>query len=646
MEIYHTTFEESHGRGQGGWSTSPPPTQQKSSLQQHLERKRQLAEAAEKERKKVGGIHFHFLPSFGSKQGKQATAATATERKSEPEGSQYKIPRKAVPIRKCDIRMRDERGGLGYPVAAPGLKRKGGFRSGSDGGVEEKTLSGEKREDGRRQVSPPRSSNDLSSATSSPFYAHRLGYQAPAPAPAPAPLAPTTRIQNLRRCPSIPEIPRSEPKAKPTSLPAVTSPFKPLPRPPRPVNNNDILLDARNNYKSLPAPITPWPNSKQQQLQKQIQRQHQNVKTHEKKKSESASKRLVEYIHTSADFFDETRRGVQGILSPGIGPQDHTSHSHEAHNSHPVFTPSYSGGETGKGASTPTPTRENKPKSKPTKRDPADSILSFYCAGTPSFPILSPKYNSNTPTPATLLPNNQLLNPQSAIKKTQYYSPSPGSVEKLTSATDVEPRICRLCKVGLEGIMGLCVKCEAEFSRPSSGLRPQTEEVRNPTPPPKDEVRPPAPLKVFKTASMGPDARSSHGQTQTRTSTDSWTSLVESLTEGETSRPRSQRSPSPTWGRVAKGRTVIQSPAVPGRQNSHRVVIMDAEEDEERYSRYQSDGMRTDAERRRNDLTSWTNFYDDQSQVDYDKKIRTPETANKYGDRDTNFYDFYDDILG
>ncbi|CAG8957007.1 hypothetical protein HYFRA_00012487 [Hymenoscyphus fraxineus] len=615
MEIYHTTFEESHGRRQANRSTPPPPpTHQKSSLQQHLERKRQLAEAAEKERKK----------------GKQTTTTTTTERKFEPEGTQYRIPRKAVPVRKCDIRMRDERGGLGYPVAAPGLKRKGGLCCGSDGGMkEEKTLSGERREDGRRHVSPPRSSNDLSSATTSPFYAHRLGYQAPAPTP--APLAPTTRIQNLRRCPSIPAISKSTPKAKPTSLPAVTSPFKPLPRPPRPVNNNDVLLDARNNYKSLPTPITPWQNSKQQ-LQKQIQRQHQNVKTHEKKKSESASKRLAEYIHTSADFFDETRRGVQGILSPGIASQDHTSHPHKAHNSHPGFTPSHSSSETAKSVSTPAPTKGSKPKSKPNKRDSADSILSFYCAGTPSFPILSPKNNSNTPAPTTPLPNNQLLNPQSAIKKTQYYSPSPGSVEKLTSTTDVEPRICRLCKIGLEGIMGLCVRCEAEFARPNSGLPPQTEEVKSPTPPPKDEVRPPAPLKIFKTASTGSDARSSHAQAQIRT----WKSLVEGLTEDETSRSRR--------GSVAKGRTVINSPAVPGRQNSHRVVIMDADEDEERYSRYQSDGMRTDAERRRNDLRSWMNFYDDQSQVDYDKR-RTPETANKYGDRDTNFYDFYDDIL-
>lgn len=79
------------------------------------------------------------------------------------------------------------------------------------------------------------------------------------------------------------------------------------------------------------------------------------------------------------------------------------------------------------------------------------------------------------------------------------------------------------------------------------------------------------------------------------------------------------------------------------RQNSHHVVIVDADDEEDtRYSRYQSETMRMDAERTREDLMTWARGYG--SEIDCH-----PQKARKRWrdgvQRNTRFYGFYDEIL-
>lgn len=148
-------------------------------------------------------------------------------------------------------------------------------------------------------------------------------------------------------------------------------------------------------------------------------------------------------------------------------------------------------------------------------------------------------------------------------------------------------------------------------------------EGKRPTPPPKDEIKPTPPLKIMKTSSMGPQSPAS--------------------TQSTSPSPILSKTPGPKLGHVAGGKTVIKSATLPGRQNSHHVVIVDADEDDDgRYSRYQSDAMRTDAERTREDLRNWASAYGDEMDH-HPQKARRP-----YGDgvrRNTNFYGFYDDLL-
>ncbi|KAG9235667.1 hypothetical protein BJ875DRAFT_482977 [Amylocarpus encephaloides] len=156
---------------------------------------------------------------------------------------------------------------------------------------------------------------------------------------------------------------------------------------------------------------------------------------HGHRKTKSASKRFADYVRTSADVLDETRRDFAGIFSPQF---DHFTHA------------PFSFG----------------------RRNSTDSLKSFYCAGESDELANKPSLDEICSRPII---NNQPTKQRELLR-------SPKKAQR--------PR-CRLCRTGSESSRGLCASCEHDHVRPISDLPDlggdsASEGEVKPIPPPKD----------------------------------------------------------------------------------------------------------------------------------------------------------------
>jgi hypothetical protein len=298
-------------------------------------------------------------------------------------------------------------------------------------------------------------------------------------------------------------------------------------------------------------------------------------------KTKSSSRRIAQYIRTSADLLDEKRREVQSKFQ---APFEHLNY------------PSFSLSRRASVAS-------------------SKSAESFFCVGEGL--------------------EEQTTNTQAihALKARQQESAERDSRLSGVGATPWANRAaenCKLCgQFTVTGLQGLCEACESDFCQPKARNQYRDSEwweddIRD------DDIKPTPPLKDRNTLSMRRERDTQH------------------YFQNATNRLEldDEKPPVPLKD---MGLRPIFNP-VPSRQFSQKAEIVDG--DDERYLNWQTASQQDEFEKTQGMFERWSTSFENEDRgmhKEGDKAPlieRTGKGKKKEASRDTNFYYFYDDVLG
>jgi hypothetical protein len=310
------------------------------------------------------------------------------------------------------------------------------------------------------------------------------------------------------------------------------------------------------------------------------------------RKTKSSSSKLSEYIGTSADILDETRRAISGKFRP---PFEHLSY--------PSFF------LTRKASISSTASSE-----------------SFYCVG-------------EVPSTKETEANTEAAK---ALKKGQREDSTRLSGSGTNPWTNGPPEACRLCrKPGVGGIRGLCEACEREFMRPKPAFfegEPESDE---------EEIKPTPPLKDRRTLSMRKEgserkfafhAEGEEGDQRPRVPVKDTLKLASAESKLKIVKP----IPTP----------MKHSQQVSVEEDD--VEEEDVEEEnveDEKFRRWQTKSMRADFEKTQKMFERWSCYYGNEDFAKFEEKsdltplIEGEREAEDVVKRHSSFYGFWTELL-
>ncbi|RDW64847.1 hypothetical protein BP6252_10498 [Coleophoma cylindrospora] len=180
------------------------------------------------------------------------------------------------------------------------------------------------------------------------------------------------------------------------------------------------------------------------------------------------------------------------------------------------------------------------------------------------------------------------------------------------------PTNCRLCKkAGVRGIRGLCEECEKDFMRPTTYLYDPPfsyDENMPPTPPLKD-----ASILMLNHTQCKPNQDEIEKEAKSRIEV-RWSS--------------------------ASSRPTVAEPT-PQRQSSQRALFIDTEaDDDERFSRWQSDALQVEIDKTRGLFERWSACHADNGHDSVSSSAPSDQKGKeRAGDRGSRFYGYWDDVL-
>ena len=190
------------------------------------------------------------------------------------------------------------------------------------------------------------------------------------------------------------------------------------------------------------------------------------------------------------------------------------------------------------------------------------------------------------------------------------------------------PGVCRLCrKPGIRGIRGLCHDCENDF------IRPKTQKFEF-VDSDDDEVKPPPPLKDLK--ALTTKKTQDLGVKRKPVSHSNSDNLERRQPQGSVKAEQKMTS-------IDNYQPVINSI----RQNSQR-DINERGDDVERFSSRQTPATKDEYEKAKSLFKSWSDCYEteDHERWNLETDGESASLANRDEQRESEFYRFYDDLLG